>query len=141
VVAHAMTRFRSTLAPHGSSSDQLKNHLRAVRKLLRDEPEIGAVMGELALRSARDASLARIMRQTNNAWQRTLRALLRRAAREGQLAPELDSDDAAALIMATLMSMTLPTVASAARMDQAFRELERWLRPGTPARNRTRSSK
>src|SRR5213082_3276795 len=44
VVDHAMGRFRSTLAPHGSPADQLRNHLRAVRKLLRDEPEIGAVM-------------------------------------------------------------------------------------------------
>src|SRR6202162_634833 len=61
VIAHAMERFRSTLAPHGSPADQLRNHLRAVRKLLRDEPEVGAVMGELALRSARDPALARIM--------------------------------------------------------------------------------
>src|ERR1700731_4174327 len=45
VVAHAMDRFRSTLAPPGSPPAQLRNHLRAVRKLLRDEPEVGAVMG------------------------------------------------------------------------------------------------
>src|SRR5438105_12477637 len=68
VIAHAMGRFQSTLAPHGSPDDQLKNHLRAVRALLRDEPEVGAVMGELALRSARDPSLAGIMRETNDAW-------------------------------------------------------------------------
>src|SRR3979490_1390254 len=61
VVAHAMDRFRSTLAPHGSPPAHLRNHLRAVRKLLRDEPEVGAVMGELALRSARDPAMARIM--------------------------------------------------------------------------------
>src|SRR4030081_4114094 len=53
VVAHAMDRFRSTLAPHGSPADQLRNHRRAVRKLLRDEPAVGAGMGELALRPAR----------------------------------------------------------------------------------------
>src|ERR1700731_3247029 len=76
VVAHAMDRFRSTLAPHGSPDDQLANHLKAVRALLRQDPEIAAVMGELALRSARDASLARIMRQSNDGWHRTLRALL-----------------------------------------------------------------
>src|ERR1700737_1601648 len=46
VVAYAMDRFRSTLTPHGSPADQLRNHLRAVRKLLRDEPEGGAVMGD-----------------------------------------------------------------------------------------------
>jgi AcrR family transcriptional regulator len=127
VVTHAMDRFRSTLAPHGSPADQLRNHLRAVRKLLRDEPEIGAVMGELALRSARDPSLARIMREMNDAWQRTLRGLLRRAAREGYLNHELDNDEVPALIMATLMSSTLPSVSSADRTDKAFRQLERWL--------------
>src|ERR1700731_5252369 len=80
VVAHAMDRFRSTLAPHGSPADQLRNHLRAVRKLLRDEPEVGAVMGELALRSARDPALARIMAEGFQAWHRTLRGLLRGGA-------------------------------------------------------------
>ena len=83
VVAHAMDRFRSTLAPHGSPADQLRNHLRAVRKLLRDEPEVGAVMGELALRSARDPAMARIMGEAFQAWQRTLRGLLQRAAGDG----------------------------------------------------------
>src|SRR2546429_5704528 len=51
-VAHAMDRFRSTLAPHGSPADQLRNHLRAVRQLLRAETQVGAVLGERALRSA-----------------------------------------------------------------------------------------
>src|SRR2546422_5218223 len=53
VVEFAMQRFRSTLAPHGSSAEQLRNHLRAVLRLLREEPQLGAVMAELALRSAR----------------------------------------------------------------------------------------
>jgi AcrR family transcriptional regulator len=127
VIAYAMQRFRTTLAPHGSSGDPLRRHLRAVRTLLRDEPQVGAVMGELALRSARDPSLAQIMRETYDAWHRTLRGLLKRAARDKQLAPELNSDEVAALIMATLTSMTLPTVASVQRVDQAFRQLERML--------------
>ncbi|HEX9097547.1 MAG TPA: TetR/AcrR family transcriptional regulator [Candidatus Dormibacteraeota bacterium] len=140
VVAHAMDRFRSTLAPHGSPSDQLRNHLRAVRKLLRDEPEVGAVMGELALRSARDASLARIMGEAFQAWHRTLLGLLKRAARDGYLARELDYDDVAALIMATLTSMTLPSTASSDRTDRAFRQLERWLGLAAPKRPRSLSS-
>ena len=133
VIAHAMQRFRTTLAPHSASGDPLRRHLRAVRTLLRDEPQVGAVMGELALRSARDPSLAQIMRETYDAWHRTLRGLLKRAARDEQLAVELNSDDVASLIMATLTSMTLPTVASAQRVDQAFRQLERVLRPPVSA--------
>jgi AcrR family transcriptional regulator len=143
VVDHAMERFRSTLAPHGSPADQLRNHLRAVRKLLREEPELGAVMGELALRSARDESIAALLRETNQAWQRTMRGLLRRAARDGQLAPELDNDDVAAAVVATLASMMLPPMAGAPISDRALRQLERWL--GLNSRNRpagpTRSSK
>ncbi|HYS01911.1 MAG TPA: TetR/AcrR family transcriptional regulator [Candidatus Eisenbacteria bacterium] len=127
VVDEAMRRFRSTLEPHGSPADQLRTHLRAVRQLLRTDPKLRAVMGELALRSARDQSIARIMRETNDAWHKTLRGLLRRSAKEGHLRPELDSDDVAALIVAALTSMTLPTVSSAARIDQTFRQLERML--------------
>ena len=140
VVAHAMDRFRSTLAPHGSPADQLRNHLRAVRKLLRDEPEVGAVMGELALRSARDPAMARIMGEAFQAWQRTLRGLLQRAAGDGYLARDLDYDDVAALIMATLTSMTLPSTASADRTDRAFRQLERWLGIAPQKRIRSASS-
>jgi hypothetical protein len=84
-------------------------------------------MGELALRSGRDQSLARIMRETNSAWHRTLRGLLRRAVKAGHLSPELDSDGVAALVVATLMSMCLPSVNPAERTDQAFRQLERML--------------
>jgi AcrR family transcriptional regulator len=132
VVELSMQRFRSTLAPHGSSAEQLRNHLRAVRRLLREEPRLGTVMGELALRSARDPALASIMGDTNEAWQRTVRGLLRRAVRDGHLRPELDSDDVAAIVIATLSSLTLPGLARAALTDQALRQLERWLGVADP---------
>jgi AcrR family transcriptional regulator len=127
VVELAMQRFRSTLTPAGSPADQLRNHLDAVSRLLRAEPQLGAVMGELALRAARDPTLAAIMQETHGAWHRTVRALLRRAVRDGHLRPELDSDDVAAIVVATLASMTLPAVAGAGRGEQAVRQLERWL--------------
>jgi AcrR family transcriptional regulator len=127
VVEHAMARFRTTLAPQGSDADQLRNHLRAVRHLLLDEPEVGMVMGELALRSARDESIGAIMREANDGWHRAIRGLLRHAVRAGQLRPEADSDDVAALVMATLATMTLPTMTGAARSEQALRQLERWI--------------
>src|SRR3979411_1794288 len=85
VLEYAMGRFRTTLAPHGSPSDQLRNHLRAVQKLLAEEPELGSVMGELALRSARDKAIAGIMAEMYEAWHATLRGLLRRAPQQAQL--------------------------------------------------------
>lgn len=127
VLEHAMARFRSTLTPHGSPSDQLRNHLRAVRNLLVEEPELGIVMGELALRSARDRSIAAIMREMHDAWHKTMRGLLKRAAREGHLRPELDNDGVAALIVASLTAMTLPPLTGGRRTDQALRQLEQWL--------------
>jgi AcrR family transcriptional regulator len=126
VVAHAMGRFRSTLAPHGSPDHQLSNHLKALRTLLQREPEVRLVMAELAIRSARDPSLARILRDTHDGWHRLLRGLLRRGVAEGGLRRELDSDESASLIIATLTSMMLPPL-STARRDQAFRELDRWI--------------
>ena len=127
VLDQAMARFRSTLTPHGSPADQLRNHLRAVRKLLIEEPELKAVMAELALRSARDRSIAAIMAKMYDSWHRAMRGLLHRAVKQGGLKSDLDSDGVAALIVATLTATTLPTLSGTRRTDQALRQLERWL--------------
>jgi AcrR family transcriptional regulator len=140
VLDHAMNRFRTTLEPQGSPSDQLRNYLRAVRSLLVEEPELGAVMAELALRSVRDERIGSILNEMYDLWHRTLRGLLRRAVREGGLRPELDSDAVAALIVSTLTSMTLPVMADPARGDRALRQLEQWLGVA-PRRERNKSSK
>ncbi len=129
VLEHAMSRFRTTLAPHGSSADQMRNHLRAVRDLLTKEPEIGSVMAEFALRSARDEAVRGIMREMFDSWHRMVRGLLQRAARDGQLPPEVDIDGAAALVIAGLTAMTMPTLAGTPMAPKALRQLERWLTP------------
>ena len=122
-----MNRFRSTLEPHGSPSVQLRNHLRSVRRLMADQPELGIVMGELALRSSRDPAIARIYDEMRDAWQTTMRALLRRGVREGGLAPRLDSDGVATLVIAVLTALTIPPLRDSPRGDQALRQLERLL--------------
>ena len=139
VLDHAMGRFRTTLAPHGSPSEQLRNYLREARTLLIEEPELGAVMAELALRSVRDESIGSIMNEVYDLWHVTVRGLLRRAVKEGGLSREMDRDAVAALIIATLTSMTLPVMADAERGDLALRQLETWLGVG-PKRRRKESS-
>ena len=127
VVDHAMSRFQSTLTPHGRPGEELRAHLLAVATLLREEPELGQVMAELALRSIRDPSIADILGATTQDWQHAVRVLLRRAVAAGRARPELDSDAAAALIISVLGSMTLPLLGDAARDDGALLELIRWL--------------
>ena len=127
VLDHAMERFRTSLAPHGSPADQLRNYLRATRTLLIEEPELGAVMAELALRSVRDDAIGSILNEMYDVWHLAVRGLLRRAVREGGLHADIDSDAVAALIIATLTSMTLPVMADARRGDRALRQLETWL--------------
>jgi AcrR family transcriptional regulator len=127
VLEHAMDRFRTSLEPHGSPEVQLRNYLRSVRRLLGHEPELGAVMAELVLRSVRDRDTGRILEQMYEQWHATTRGLLRRAVREGGLRPELDSEGVAALIVATLTALTLPVLSGSGRGDQALRQLERWL--------------
>jgi AcrR family transcriptional regulator len=130
VVAHAMARFRTTLEAGRGSGDMLRTYLRGVRGLLAEEPELGAVMGELALRSSRDPALAGVMREMNETWHKTVRGLLRRAAREGQISRDLDSDPVAALVVAVLASMSLPR--AGVRNSQALHQLERWLGTSAP---------
>jgi AcrR family transcriptional regulator len=129
VVGHAMRRFSSTLSAEGTPAAQLRHHLRGVRRLVRDEPELFAVMGELALRSARDPTIAAIFGETSDAWHGRLRALISQGAEQGGLAPGLDADEAAALIVAALKGACMVPIASSPpeRVDQAFRQLERWL--------------
>lgn len=127
VVQRAMDRFRTTLEPHGSPDSQLRNYLRATGKLLRDEPNLGAVMSELALRSVRDAGTRKIMDEMYGQWHDVVRGLLRRAARQGKLRAGLDTQSTAALIVATLTAMALPQMGDVRRGNLALRELERWL--------------
>ena len=125
VVQHAMDRFRTTLEPHGSPASQLRNYLRATRNLMRNEPELGAVMSELALRSVRDPGTRKILDSMYGVWHATVRGLLRRAAKEGGIRPDADSDQMAALIVATLTGMSIPQMANGRLGDQALKELER----------------
>jgi len=127
VLDHAMGRFRSTLTFKSGPGNELRSYLRSVRTLLLEEPELGAVMAELALRSVRDESIGRFMNEMYDVWHATMRGLLRRAVREGKLRRELDSDAVAALIVATITAMTLPVMRDARRGDQALRQLEKWL--------------
>ena len=124
VVAYAMGRFRGTLGGAGSAEDQLRAHFRGLRRLSRDEPELFAVMAELAIRGVRDASLRKIVGGTDDAWRAMLRALLRRAKDEGAIAADLDPDGMAAVIVATLKGTFMLPASEPENVERTFRQLE-----------------
>jgi AcrR family transcriptional regulator len=128
VVGHAMQRFRTTLTAEGNAAQQLAHHLAGVRRLALEEPELFAVMGELALRSTRDAATAAIFDETTDAWHARLRVLVSRARDQGFLAPALEPDETAAAIVATLKGACMvPAGSHPERTDQALRQVVRWL--------------
>ena len=124
VVAYAMGRFRGTLGGAGSAEDQLRAHFRGLRRLSRDEPELFAVMAELAIRGVRDTSLRRIVGGTDDAWRAMLRTLLRRAKHEGALRADLDPEGMAAVIVATLKGTFMLPASEPENVERTFRQLE-----------------
>ena len=127
IVGHAMGRFRSTLSGRGSAATQLRRHFRGLRRLAHEEPELFAVMGELALRARRDPAMATILRETDDLWHATLRGLLRRARKEGEIPDGHGEDDLAGLMVAALKGTYLLPAASqdSRRVEQTLRQLER----------------
>src|SRR5438094_8638191 len=57
VIGHAMQRFVETLPREGTPIEQLRFHLRALNRLIKEDHQLWAVMGELVLRAPRDADL------------------------------------------------------------------------------------
>ena len=124
VVGYAMGRFRGTLGGAGSAEDQLRAHFRGLRRLARDEPGLFAVMAELAIRGARDASLRKIVGGTDDAWRAMLRTLLRRARDERALPSDLDPDGMSAVIVAALKGTFMLPAVEPENVERTIRQLE-----------------
>ncbi len=134
VLAHAMERFRSTMEVSGSTGAMLRAHFDGLRRLQREEPELFAVMGELALRSARDPAIRELYQETTDVWRRTIRGLLVRAGKDGSLPVPGDPDAKASLVVAAVTGACMVPVDRTTRLTETLRELQRSLgltpRPG-----------
>ena len=130
VIGETMHRFTQTLPGDGPAVEQLRAHLRGLARLVKEDQQLWTVMGELVLRAPRDPDLARIFRQTDAFWHRTLRDLLTRCSEHGAIDPTLDPDDTAALMIAAIKGVSLPTVAGfqPELADRVFGQLERLLK-------------
>ncbi len=127
VLAHSMERFRSTMPSGGSPADQLRNHFDGIRRLTRDEPELFAVMGELALRSTRDPAILELYQATNAIWRATVRGLLAKASKDGSLPGRRNPEAQASLVVAALMGACMIPPFEPDRLRDTVSELERAL--------------
>ena len=127
VLKHAMQRFRTAMPTAGSPVDQLRSHFVGIRRLVREEPELFAVMGELALRSARDPAIRTLYQQTTDIWQATVRGLLAKAARDGALVGSRNPDAQASLVVSALTGASMIPLSRPARLTETISELERSL--------------
>ena len=124
VIGHVMQRFSQTLPTSGSPAEQLSLYLRNLADLLERDQQLWAVMGELVLRAPRDPELAQIVGQMNQFWHTKLRDLIARLERPG-----LDADAVAALLIAAIKGLSLPTASSVQpqRIDQVFAQFRHLL--------------
>src|SRR5213592_1053256 len=65
VIGQAMQRFRATIPAEGAAEEQLRGHLRALARLMKEDQQLWSVMGELVLRAPRDPDLAQTFRQSD----------------------------------------------------------------------------
>jgi len=127
VLAYSMERFRSTMPTAGSPADQLRHHFDGVRRLSREEPELFAVMGELALRSTRDPAIRELYQATTDIWRATVRGLLAKASRDGSLPGRRNPEAQASLVVAALMGACMIPPFEPERVRDTVAELERSL--------------
>jgi len=129
VVGHAMMRFSQSMPREGSAAEQLRWHLSFLRRLLKEDTQLFAVLAELTLRAPRDPVIAGILQNTDEPWHRKVAALLRSALEQGCIDAGIDPEDGAAFIIAAIKGLSLPGNPEIhdRRVDQTFDQLERWL--------------
>ena len=127
VLKHAMQRFRSTMSVSGATIDQLRSHFAGILRLADEEPELFAVMGELALRSTRDPAIRELYQATTAVWRSTVRGLLAKATADGSLSGPRDLDAQASLVVAALTGACMVPPIQPERLRETVAELERAL--------------
>ncbi|MGA7670987.1 MAG: TetR/AcrR family transcriptional regulator [Nitrolancea sp.] len=129
VVGHAMWRFSQSMPKEGSAAEQIRWHLAFLRRLLKEDTELFAVLAELTMRAPRDPVIAGILQNTDEPWHHEVAALLESALEQGCIDASIDPEGGAAFIIAAIKGLSLPgnPEIHGKRVDQTFDQLERWL--------------
>jgi AcrR family transcriptional regulator len=128
VVDYATRQFWPTMPAEGGAIDRLGYHLAALGRMIREQPALFTVMGELDLRARRDPAIRAIIDRHEQGWRIVLEEVLGRAAKEGALTRDLDVAAGVELIIAAVKGVRqLPE-----RAEDVLAQLNRLLTAGRP---------
>jgi AcrR family transcriptional regulator len=107
VVEYTIGRLRPTMPAAGGPADRLHHHLADLAWLIREQPQLFAVLGELDLRARRDPTVRSIIDGHERGWRGVLTQLLEEGSDEGVWAHGLDVPSAVELIIGTVKGVRL----------------------------------
>jgi AcrR family transcriptional regulator len=136
VVEHLLKDLEKNRCDHGKQKrraalDELRMEFEDIRLRLRDSPEQFVVLSELAIRSWRDAAIAKMFRRLDDGWYAHLEGLLQRGIEQGLFRKDLNIGPCARAIMVALRGIGYQSRLPRRELDALLSELgaqtERWI--------------
>src|SRR3954469_12054690 len=133
VVEHILGQFLTITAPvlaveSAPAPQQLRGMFADLRYQLQEVPEMFVVLTELHLRSQRDPAVGVALRGLNQGWHAYVRGIFEEGRQKELFRPNLDSDQAASLLIALIKGLSLQAIGGIESFDfeQAGVEIAGW---------------
>ena len=118
-----------SVTPSGSSGlDRLHQEFADAHFYYREHPDLAAVLFELQLRGRRDPAIRKIIEPLTGHWRAGIETWMQAGVAEGVFRGDLDPAAGATLLVSALSGAACLEL-GAARLDQIFEEVDRWLLP------------
>ena len=137
VVEYLMQDLKTNRCDQGNSKgrtalDELRMEFEDIRVRLHESPEQFIVLSELAIRSWRDPSIAKMFKRLDDGWYAHLVALLKRGIEQGLFRKDLDTALCARAIMVALRGIGYQSRLPRRELDALLSELaaltEHWVK-------------
>ncbi|MEJ3653558.1 TetR/AcrR family transcriptional regulator [Actinomycetes bacterium KLBMP 9759] len=115
IAEYAIGRFVATPPDGADAATTLRDHLRHLREVLAESPEVLVVTAELDLRARRDQVVAAVLERHESNWRRSLGELFAAGAAQGCWSDRVDPGSAVEMVIAVVKGVQLrPESAEAA---------------------------
>lgn len=107
VVEYVTRQFWATLPAEGGPAEQLRHHLAALGRMIRQRPALFIVLAELDLRGPRDPAVGQVLERVEAGWRDGLAEVWRHGTRQRVWATGLAPETAVELIIAVVKGVRL----------------------------------